>query len=261
MTTEDGKVSCKTAEGSVININISQRTFWDSLNDRLDSMRKIRREAPATSIGKATALPVVLGVSQFPLGVMCLAVGLITINSNGGSLPVFFTGAPFWMGISLMLAGLSEVVAYIKNHGFLVFLSFICQLLIFCVSVAGLTLIEDGRFYWHSYVETKSCESLLNSAQPSRYQSDDLPNNSYGQYIQDTNWNLNQCQQTVNLFMNLSYGVLVMLLIIGSWGVISSTITIIYRLNSLCGSCCPDKVLVEEDKEPLEKTHPDAITV
>ncbi|XP_077310767.1 uncharacterized protein LOC143930367 isoform X1 [Lithobates pipiens] len=263
VTTVDGKASCKTAEGSVININISQRTFWDSLNDRLDNTRKIRSEAPPTSFVKATALPVVLGVSQFPLGVICLAVSLFTTTSYGKSLYVFSNGVTLWMGIPLLLGGLSEVVAYIKNHGFWVFLSFICQLLIFCVSVSGLAFTENERLYGFSYdIEKKPCESLLNSVESSRYQSGGLPKNSYGQYNQDTsNWNLNECQETVNLFMNLSYGVLVMLLVIGSWGAISSTITVIYRLKRLCGSCCSDKELAKEDTEPLEKTPIDAITV
>ncbi|XP_077310768.1 uncharacterized protein LOC143930367 isoform X2 [Lithobates pipiens] len=244
VTTVDGKASCKTAEGSVININISQRTFWDSLNDRLDNTRKIRSEAPPTSFVKATALPVVLGVSQFPLGVICLAVSLFTTTSYGKSLYVFSNGVTLWMGIP-------------------VFLSFICQLLIFCVSVSGLAFTENERLYGFSYdIEKKPCESLLNSVESSRYQSGGLPKNSYGQYNQDTsNWNLNECQETVNLFMNLSYGVLVMLLVIGSWGAISSTITVIYRLKRLCGSCCSDKELAKEDTEPLEKTPIDAITV
>lgn len=70
VTTEDGKVSCKTEEGSVININIAQQSSWDYLNDGVNILRKIWNEAPPTTLmsptsnEKAAALPVILGVRQ-----------------------------------------------------------------------------------------------------------------------------------------------------------------------------------------------------
>ncbi|XP_077309973.1 uncharacterized protein LOC143929911 [Lithobates pipiens] len=203
VTTEDGKVSCKTAEGSVININISQPCSWDYLNDGVNRLRKIWIEAPPTEPMSPTsnemtdALPLTLGVSQFPIGIISVALYAIILAIDLEIL----RGAPLWMGTPFILSGPFEVVAYKKKQGFWVFLSVIIQSLIFSVSVVGLVFTWDAGHY----------KGLLN-------------------------------------------GLLIMLLIIGSWGVISSTISIIYRLKTEFEFCNPDKELAEEDTELLEKT-------
>ncbi|XP_073453220.1 uncharacterized protein [Aquarana catesbeiana] len=175
VTTEDGKVCYKTAEGSVININISQPSYWDYLNDGVNGLRKIWSDAPPTFNEKIAALPLTLGVSQFPMGIISVAFYAIVLVTD----LEIFRGAPLWMGIPFILSGPFEVVAYIKKQGF---------------------------------------------------------------------W-------------GLSNGLLIMLLIIGSWGVISSTITIIYRLQTECEFCNTEKGPAEEDMEPLEKTPLYTITV
>ncbi|XP_073453219.1 uncharacterized protein [Aquarana catesbeiana] len=204
VTTEDGKVCYKTAEGSVININISQPSYWDYLNDGVNGLRKIWSDAPPTFNEKIAALPLTLGVSQFPMGIISVAFYAIVLVTD----LEIFRGAPLWMGIPFILSGPFEVVAYIKKQGFWVVLSVISQSLIFSVSVVGLVFTWDAGHY-----------------------------------------------------RGLSNGLLIMLLIIGSWGVISSTITIIYRLQTECEFCNTEKGPAEEDMEPLEKTPLYTITV
>lgn len=258
VTTEDGKVCYKTAEGSVININISQPSYWDYLNDGVNGLRKIWSDAPPTFNEKIAALPLTLGVSQFPMGMISVAFYAIVLVTD----LEIFRGAPLWMGIPFILSGPFEVVAYIKKQGFWVVLSVISQSLIFSVSVVGLVFTWDaGHYRVKYYLKDDTCERFLNNAQPSSYQSYDL-SNSYNQHISYYQSNaLTECQQAVNMAKGLSNGLLIMLLIIGSWGVISSTITIIYRLQTECEFCNTEKGPAEEDMEPLEKTPLYTITV
>ncbi|XP_073453218.1 uncharacterized protein [Aquarana catesbeiana] len=239
VTTEDGKVCYKTAEGSVININISQPSYWDYLNDGVNGLRKIWSDAPPTFNEKIAALPLTLGVSQFPMGIISVAFYAIVLVTD----LEIFRGAPLWMGIPVVL-------------------SVISQSLIFSVSVVGLVFTWDaGHYRVKYYLKDDTCERFLNNAQPSSYQSYDL-SNSYNQHISYYQSNaLTECQQAVNMAKGLSNGLLIMLLIIGSWGVISSTITIIYRLQTECEFCNTEKGPAEEDMEPLEKTPLYTITV
>ncbi|XP_040176978.1 uncharacterized protein LOC120909297 [Rana temporaria] len=265
VTTEDGKVSCKTEEGSVININIAQQSSWDYLNDGVNILRKIWNEAPPTTLmsptsnEKAAALPVILGASQFPMGIISVALYAIVLVTD---LEVF-RGAPLWMGIPFILSGPSEVAAYI-NQGIWVFVSVISQLLIFSVSVVGLVFTGDAqhnRFMYYLKDDIPVCEGVLKNAKTGSYQSYDL-SNSYNQHISYYQSDpLKECQHVVNIAKDLSYGLLIMLLIIGFWGVISSTITVMYRLKTEYDSCNPYKGLAEEDNEPREKTPPYTITM
>ncbi|XP_063814503.1 uncharacterized protein LOC135054941 [Pseudophryne corroboree] len=109
INTGNGEVSCETPDGTVINININQRSA-------LDSLRALRIKAKShtgtkPTRGTAHGASLWLGATLISLGCVCvmLAVILCVVQPY---LFIFYTGTHFWVGFPLIVSGVLSVVSY-----------------------------------------------------------------------------------------------------------------------------------------------------
>ncbi|CAJ0953940.1 unnamed protein product [Ranitomeya imitator] len=149
--TENGKVSCETAEGTVVHININQRSSLDCLLDTFRFFRDMRISGEKTmpSSTPACAAPLGFGVAYFSLGVVSVMLAIIfcVVPIDFG---IFYSGAHFWVGFSFIVSGILNLVAYKFPKKFWMTAALISIVVNFSVSIGGMVVaVNDAqRLYW-----------------------------------------------------------------------------------------------------------------
>ncbi|XP_040176913.1 transmembrane protein 176B-like [Rana temporaria] len=243
----DGKVSCETPKGTVINININQRSCMDCLLDAIKNVRLVKKDGQCNQPAREPASGVYLGVgvSFMTLGFVSVMLAIV-FAAVRPQLELNYVGTHFWVGFPFLVAGALNVLAYKYPNALWMVLSFIFLLGCLAVSIAGLVFaaIDIQSFSWRSMADL--CDDLRRKQ--NRYYYATTPpyyrDNSY-----DTDWNLQRCKNGFQEYKNLLLGLVIMSLLMMIWGICVSTITLIYRLKMFFRACKCEKV--EENDDPL----------
>ncbi|XP_077309988.1 transmembrane protein 176B-like [Lithobates pipiens] len=234
----DGKVFCETPEGTVINININQRSCMDGL---LDAIKKVRLVKKDGQCNQPAGIYLGIGVSFMTFGFISvmLAISLAVIRPE---LDLAYVGTHFWVGFPFLVAGALNVLAYKYPSALWIFLAFISLFGCLAVSIAGLVFaaIDIGSFSWRSMADL--CDNVLK--QNNYYYITAPPVDDYGTY-----WILQRCKSEFQEYENLLLGLVIMSLLMMIWGICVSVITLIYRLNVFFKACKCE--LIEENDDPL----------
>ncbi|XP_063814502.1 transmembrane protein 176A-like [Pseudophryne corroboree] len=252
INTENGKVSCETPDGTVINININQRSALDCLLDTIRALR-IKAKSPTQTKptrGTAHGTSLWLGATLISLGCVCVMLAVILCVVQP-SLAIYFTGAHFWVGFPLIVSGALSVVSYRYPKACWEVIAFIGLLASLGVSIAGLVISVDDAGY-HYDVMNSVCDNLRNGR------------NGYGGYDYratrpprdyEYNWDLDRCKQGQRQLQSLLTGLGVMTLLLMIWGICISVIGLGCRLKTLCSGCTCEKPAEEKD-DPLLSADP-----
>ncbi|KAM3913188.1 transmembrane protein 176A-like [Leptodactylus fuscus] len=246
--TENGNVSCETPEGTVVHININQRSALDCLLDTFrlcQEMKKNRQTTePCQKSGSAAHLG--YGAAFITLGFasLILAVIICIVRPN---LIISYTGLHFWVGTPFLVSGALNLVAYKFPKRCWTGLAFISLLANFSVSIAGIVLTSNDidRSYW--IYDEQVCDRVRNgdnygydygnyyrTAKPSRYGYE----NDY--YMQ-------RCKDAMRDYKILMVGLTIMTLLMVVWGLLLSIFSLYSRLKQCCSSCRLAKPEEESD--------------
>ncbi|XP_069608777.1 transmembrane protein 176B [Ranitomeya imitator] len=251
--TENGKVSCETAEGTVVHININQQSSLDCLLDTFRFFRDMRISGEKTmpSSTPACAAPLGFGVAYFSLGVVSVMLAIIfcVVPIDFG---IFYSGAHFWVGFSFIVSGILNLVAYKFPKKFWMTAALISIVVNFSVSIGGMVVaVNDAqRLYW--FGNEQVCDDLLeasikyyNRTPPPRYY------NGYNSY----NYDLSTCKDTIQRSNLLQSCLIYMSLLIMIWGVCLAILYMACKVKSK--SCCRSCKLERAEKDDeLLKPHP-----
>ncbi|KAM9327306.1 transmembrane protein 176B-like [Gastrophryne carolinensis] len=260
--TENGKVSCDTSEGTVINININQRSALDCMLDTIKTFRKSKKDGGDKKPTRETssAIPLGIGVSLISVGFLSVALAVI-IAVVRPSLEMFYSGTHFWVGFPFIVSGVLNIVAYRYPKPFWVVVAFISLVNCLCVSITGVVFaVNDiNRFRWMNDMASR-CDALYKSGRNSdRYYFRTEPPRYYESYNSYT-YELNKCKAAMTQYQNMLLGVLIMSLLMMIWGICASAITLGYRLKVVFTACTACEIPEEEDKvekdEPLLSPNP-----
>ncbi|XP_075034297.1 transmembrane protein 176B-like [Mixophyes fleayi] len=250
--TDNGNASCETPEGTVINININQRSALDGLLDTIRTVRTTKKSATDTqpSSGTTAGERLGLGVSLISLG--CISVMLAVILCVvQPSLTIFYYGTYFWIGFPFIVSGALNVVSYRYPIACWKILAFIGLLVSFGVSIAGMVLtVSDIRYFWWDDISS-ICDKL-------RYGTNDY----YGYRVTrpprdyyDSDWDMSRCKNGLQSYQKLVYGLIIMSLVMMICGLCISIIGLGCRLKVFCCGRIFEKP-VEEKDEPLVSPNP-----
>ncbi|XP_075034299.1 transmembrane protein 176B-like [Mixophyes fleayi] len=252
--TEKGNVSCETPEGTVINININQRSVLDCLLDTIRTLMTLKKSATDTkpTSGAAPGARLGLGVCLITLG--CISVMLaVIICVVQPSMAMYYAGTHFWVGFPFIVSGALNVVSYRYPKACWGVLAFLGLLASLGVSIGGIVATSDdlNRYWWNDLVSV--CDKLRNGPDnysPYGYRVTSPPRDYYG-----SDWDLTRCKTTLQQYQNLMYGLAIMSILMMIWGLCISIIGLGCRLKALCCGCTSETP-VEEKDEPLISPNP-----
>lgn len=251
----DEKVSCETPEGTVINININQRSCMDGLLDAIKSVRLVKKDGPCVQPAREPASGVYLGVGvsfiTFGFISVMLAIILAVIRPE---LVLTYSGTHFWVGFPFLVAGALNVLAYKYPNALWMVLSFISLLACLAVSITGIVFAANdiSSFSWRNNM-ADVCDNLRRK-QNRYYYATTPPYYRDNSYDYDADWNLQRCKIGFQEYKNLLLGLVIMSLLMMIWGICVSAITLIYRLKVFFKACKCEKV--EENDDPLLSPNP-----
>ncbi|XP_040176906.1 uncharacterized protein LOC120909249 [Rana temporaria] len=252
---EDGKVSCETPEGTVINFNINQRSCMDGLLDIIKNVRLVKKDGQYNQPAREPASGVYLGVgvSFMTLGFVSVMLAII-FDVVRPELGLFYGGTHFWVGFPFLVAGALNVLAYKYPNALWMVLSFISVLGCLAVSITGLVFAANdiSSFSWRHNME-ELCDQLRQK-QNRYYYGTAPPYYRDNSYDYDSDWNLRSCKSGFRQYKNLMLGLVIMSLLMMIWGICVSAITLIYRLKVFFRACKCEKV--EENDDPLLSPNP-----
>ncbi|XP_053548362.1 uncharacterized protein LOC128640066 [Bombina bombina] len=238
----EGKVSCETSEGSVINIHVNQRSFLDALFDGIRSLRiiKVQKSTSKSTHGAQRGL----GASQITLG--CICVMLAIIICIGPELRIYWSGTLFWVGFPFIISGALSVVADQRRTFTVNLLSGLSHTVSIGVAVAGLVILavdlQNLPWFrsWENYCDTSEQNFQWDYRTTARPISD---------------YRLQQCKRVLNIFMRFFGGVQIMILLLIIWGLCISLFSLGFRLKTCCCELSSNtETLMEDDDEPLMKS-------
>ncbi|CAI9548065.1 unnamed protein product [Staurois parvus] len=249
---EDGKVSFETSEGTVINVNINQRSCMDSLLDAIKNIRMVKKDGQYNQPARESASGVHLGVgvSFMSLGFISVMLAII-IAVIHPSLAISYVGTHFWVGFPFLVAGALNVLVYKYPNALWMVISFISLLGCLAVSIAGTVFVSSDidSFYWRVDMDSL-CNNLRQ--RPNSYYYGTTPPSYYRDYNND--WDLERCKNGFREYQHFLLGLLIMSLLMMIWGICVSALTLIYRLKVFIKSCKCEKV--EENDDPLLSPNP-----
>ncbi|XP_068111733.1 transmembrane protein 176B-like isoform X2 [Hyperolius riggenbachi] len=212
VNSEGGKISCDTPKGTVINININQRSFLDCMLDatkipseilgKLNAREvfKVQKKAsaeskPARQTGSGIALGV--GASFITLGCICVTLSTI-LEVASPELIIAYARVHFWVGLPFMACGLLNVVTYKYPSALWGTFSFISLMVSLAVSITGMVFSvgDINSFRWRNDL-VPMCKRVLESMNPNYdgyyygYRTTQPPR----YYPDSTNWSLRDCER------------------------------------------------------------------
>ncbi|XP_068111736.1 transmembrane protein 176B-like [Hyperolius riggenbachi] len=267
VNTEGGKISCETPEGTVINININQRSFLDCMLDAIKTVKVVKKANGESKPARQTGSGIALGVGASFITLGCICVTLSTILAvTFPSLTIAYAGVHFWLGFPFMACGLLNVVTYKYPSALWGTFSFVSLMGSLAVSITGMVFSADdiSNFGWRNDLVPK-CKSVLESV--NQYRNYDRYDRYYygyrtteppRYYPTSTNWNLQDCERGFEQYQKFLYGIVILSLLITIWGVCLSAVTLGYRLKEMVYACKCQKAEGEnEDKdEPMLPPNP-----
>ncbi|XP_069837197.1 uncharacterized protein [Dendropsophus ebraccatus] len=164
VTTKDGNVSCETAEGTVVHININQRSPCDCLLDTFKLCREIKKSGPKTEPSHVTGPAAYLGfgVAYVSLGLVSVMLAIIiqVVQPNRSA---FFSGLHFWVVFPFLVSGALNLLSFKNPKKVWRAFALIFLLVNLGVSIAGLVfaVTDVDRLRWRSYSEDL-CTSVRN---------------------------------------------------------------------------------------------------
>ncbi|KAM5140995.1 transmembrane protein 176B-like isoform 2-T2 [Mantella aurantiaca] len=242
--TEDGKVSCETPEGTVINININQRSCMDSLLDAIKNARMVKKYGQYNQPTRESPSGVHLGVgvSLMSLGFISVMLAII-IDVVRPDLNIRYSGTHYWVGFPCLVAGVLNVVAYKYPKAFWAVISFVSLLVCLAVSIAGIVFVANDM--WMRNMEYL-CDSLVQRQTP-YYKQSSYYNQTTPPIYYDRNYDLERCKSGFQDYQNLLFGLVIMSLLMMIWGTCVSIITLLYRLNVFFSAFRCERVEEEKD--------------
>ncbi|XP_075071545.1 transmembrane protein 176B-like [Mixophyes fleayi] len=246
---DNGNVFCETPDGTVINININQRSVLDGLLDIIRTHRTMKKSATDTkpTSGTAAGARLGLGVSLISLGCINVMLAVILCVAR----PEIFivnTGTHFWVGFPLIVSGALNIVACRYPKACWEGLAFISLLLSLGISIGGMVhAINDINLLSWNNMFNNICEDLRQRKDPYYYgYGMTRPPSDY--YSSD--WEFSRCKMGFQQYEKLLFGLVIMTLLMMIWGLCISIISLGCRLKALCCGCTCEKPVEEED-DPL----------
>ncbi|XP_044155148.1 uncharacterized protein LOC122941779 isoform X2 [Bufo gargarizans] len=235
--TENGKVSCETPEGTVVNVTINQRSALDCLLDTFRFFRDMKRSGQKTKPSRmsSSAAHLGFGVAYISLGLVSVMLAIIFCIAQP-YLSIFYSGVHFWVGFPFLVSGLLNLVAYRFPNIWWRTLAFISLLVNFGVSIGGLVLTVDDthRFYWMGPDE-QACYNLVNGRGYYRATS------GYNDY------ELQRCLDGIRKYKFLIKCLTYMTLVIMIWGLCMAILSVGMRVKSFWSSCKLEKTDQTDD--------------
>ncbi|XP_073540445.1 uncharacterized protein [Phyllobates terribilis] len=252
--TENGNVSCETAEGTVVHININQRSALDCLLDTFRFFRDMRKNGEKTKPSSTPSSPANLGfgVAYISLGLVSvmLAIILCIVRPDFG---IFYSGAHFWVGFPFIVSGILNLVAYKFPKTFWMTSAFISMVVNFGVSIAGIVVAANDVQHLHWLGNERVCDNLLNRSNDNYYYRTTPPPRYYNSY------DLRTCKDGFQKFRLLQSGLIIMTLLMMIWGLCLAILSVGCRVKSCCSSCKLERV--EKDDELLKPDPSDDIII
>ncbi|XP_063814505.1 uncharacterized protein LOC135054943 [Pseudophryne corroboree] len=251
INTENGKVSCETPDGTVINININQRSALDCLLDTIRALR-IKAKSPTQTKptrGTAHGTSLWLGATLISLGCVCVMLaGILSVAQP--SLTIFYSGTHFWVGFTLIVSGALSVVSYRYPKVFWDVIAFISHSASLGVSITGMVIAagDNGRLWFDDMGSV--CDNLRYGRNSYDYRATRPPRDYYG-----PEYTLERCKMGLQQRQGLLHSLVIMTLLLMTWGICVSVIGLGCRLKALCSGCTCEK-LVEEKDDPLLSADP-----
>ncbi|XP_077107254.1 uncharacterized protein LOC143764972 isoform X2 [Ranitomeya variabilis] len=233
--TENGKVSCETAERTVVHININQRSPLDCLLDTFRFFRDMRFSGEKTkpSSTPAFAAPLGFGAAYISLGVVSVMLAIIFCVVRI-EFAIFYSGAHFWVGFPFIVSGILNLVAYKFPKKFWMTAALISIVVNFGVSIGGMVVAvtDIQRLYW--FGNEQVCDNLLEAS--TKYYNRTPPPRYYNGYA-SYNYDLSTCKDTIHRSNLLQSCLIYMSLLIMILGVCLAILYMACRAKSCCRSC------------------------
>ncbi|KAM5140989.1 transmembrane protein 176B-like isoform 2-T3 [Mantella aurantiaca] len=251
--TEEGKVSCETPDGTVINININQRSCMDSIVDAIKNVRMVKKDGqynqpakePVSGVHLGAGVHIGAGVSFMSLGFISVMLAII-IDVVRPDLYIRYSGTHYWVGFPCLVAGVLNVVTYKYPKAFWVVISYISLLGCLAVSIAGAVFagndLNANSWRWRDMQYL--CDSLRRNQYDYGYGYRTAAPR-YDSYNRD--YDLERCKNGFQDYQKLLQGLVIMSLLMMIWGICVSALSLIYRTKVFFSACKCEKV--EEDKD------------
>ncbi|XP_075698263.1 transmembrane protein 176A [Rhinoderma darwinii] len=253
---EKGNVSYETPEGTVVHININQRSALDCLLDTFRYFRDMKKSGqktkPSSAPGSAAHLG--FGVAYISLGLVSVMLAILICVVRPG-IAIYYAGIHFWVGFPFLVSGILNVVAYKLPNKYWIALAFISVLVNFSVSIAGmvLTVNDIQRFYW--FDDTQVCYNLRNGR---GYYNGGTNAPRYGY---ESEYDLRRCLDGMQNYKNVVQGLVIMTLLMMIWGLCLSILNVGSRVKSFCCSCKLDSSSEDKDDSLLTPNLSDHIII
>ncbi|XP_068114393.1 transmembrane protein 176B-like [Hyperolius riggenbachi] len=262
VNSEGGKISCETPEGTVINININQRSFLDCMLDAIKTVKVQNKASAESKPARQTGSGIALGVGASFITLGCICVTLSTILAvTSPNLKIAYAGVHFWVGFPFMACGLLNFVTYKYPSALWGTFSFISLMVSLAVSITGMVFSVDdiNSFRWSNNLVPK-CKNVLESMKPNydRYYYGYRTTQPPRYYPDSTNWSLWECERGFEQYKTFLYGIVILSLLITIWGVCLSSVTLGYRLKEMVYACKCQKAEGENEDtdEPMLPPNP-----
>lgn len=250
--TENGKVSYETPEGTVVHININQRSAFDCLLDTFKFIRDMKKpgQKPKSPHPTGSAGYLGFGVAYVSLGLVSIMLAII-IAVVRPQLSIFYTQVHFWVGFPFLISGILNIVAYKLPKRCWMVLAFISLLVNFSVSIAAMVFAVSDIQYSFWYLDRQDvCSNLLQSGRGSYDRATMYPR----YYNSDNDYNLERCRDSMRSYKMVMQGLVLMTLLMMIWGLCLAIFSVGYRLKSFCCSCNLQRM--EEKDDSLIKSNP-----
>ncbi|XP_073445926.1 uncharacterized protein [Dendrobates tinctorius] len=245
---ENGNVSCETPDGTVVHININQRSTLDCCLDAFRfvyDMKKMQKSGQKAepSHTSGSAAPLGFGAAYITLGLVSVMLAIIIAIVQPSSV-IFYTGTNFWVGFPFIVSGILNLVAYKFPKACWVALVSLSLLMNFSVSIAGMVMaVRDIQYYGWDRVDVGVCENLLKKSD-GYYRSTMPPRNYYGY---DTDYNLRRCKTGLQQCQILLDSLKIMTLLLMIGGLCLTILCLGLRVKSCCSSCKLEKTEEKDD--------------
>lgn len=249
--TENGNVSCETPEGTVVHININQRSALDCLLDTFRYCRDMRKGGQKTEPPRTgSSAHLGFGVAYMSLGLVSvmLAIILCVVETY---LVIRDAGVHFWVGFPFLVSGALNLVAYKYPLKCWAALAFISLLVNFSVSIAGmvLTVGDLQRLHWMG-PDLRVCDNLRNGRRGGYDYNRGTDPPRYGW---ENDYDLEQCRDGIQRYKDFTLCFTVMTLLVMIWGLCLVILHMGLKLKSCWSSC---KLERTEEDDALMKPDP-----
>ncbi|XP_069608911.1 uncharacterized protein [Ranitomeya imitator] len=257
---ENGNVSCETPEGTMVHININQRSTLDCCLDTFRfvyDMKKMQKSGQKSKPSHTTgsAAPLGFGAAYITLGLVSVMLAII-IAIIQPSMIIYYTGLHFWVGFPFIVSGILNLVTYKFPQACWVALVSLSLLMNLSVSIAGMVMaINDIQYYGWGGVDVEVCDNLLKRSD-GYYRSTMPPRYYYGY---DSDYYLRRCKAGLEEYKTFQASLKIMTLLMMIWGLCLTIFCLGIRVKSCCSSCKLEKTEEKDDSLIKPKLHDDII--